>query len=130
MFKSDDIADRLRACQSRSHLMTTEQKTPPVSGFILSRQNVCGWLRSIQAMPPRKPAPLDPDNDLKVLRQTIASVMDALDAEILNQDEADALIQFIAEKFISRRVEERVNCLVDAAPRRWFCIAHETERHQ
>jgi hypothetical protein len=54
--------------------------------------------------------------DLDVMKRAVSSIVEATQEDILTQEEADAVLEFLAEKFVERRFASLMHHVFDIGP--------------
>lgn len=65
-------------------------------------------------------------DEIQAFRKAISSIMEAVGDGVINSDEGDAVINFIAERFISRRFDGVFSSISTPSTGAWFCIEHHS----
>jgi hypothetical protein len=68
------------------------------------------------AAPPRL------SKDLDAVHRLVGSVLSAVDDRVITEDEADAVIHFIADRFTARRLDEVLIRTTTPREGEWFAI--------
>ena len=97
------------------------------SGEELSARTMTLWLMSAIA-PNSAASPPVLSKDLELLRRAISSVVAAVDAHVITDEEADAVIGFIAQRFTARRFDEFTADITLPRHGAWFALHGHVEK--
>jgi len=95
------------------------QKTPS------SRDVVRNFL---SALSPTKAAPPILSKDIERLGRVVKSVIQAVDDNILSEEEANAVIEFIGDRFAQRRFDEIFSKVTMPKSGAWFTLHRHSEK--
>jgi hypothetical protein len=87
-----------------------------------ARETVKFWL-SVLALHPSSVEDKPLSKDLALVRQAVAAIVEAEEAEILTESEAEAVNQFILSKFVERRFDKTLREFLTGSERQWFLAA-------
>lgn len=90
-----------------------------------SREMVRSFLSALSPYQPPKPPILS--KDLGRLSRILRSVYQAVDEDILTEEEANAVMNFVAECFTRRRLDEVFSKVTKPKSGAWFLIHQQTK---
>ena len=70
------------------------------------------------------PLPKAPVEQARLTKATPAPVALPAEEEVLSQEEADAILNFLAERFVHRRFTDLLDQIATPQARGWFVLAH------
>ncbi len=88
-----------------------------------SSRSMVRWLLSALSPIRAAEAPSLP-KDLEALRRAVGGVLDAVDADVITAEEGDAVVNFIVERFITRRFDEVFARATSPGRGSWFVLHH------
>lgn len=114
--QNGELLQRLR----KVHLV--KQKEREETSFKTSARDLVRHFLSALA-----PAPAEAENpstakDMENLRKAIGSIMQAAEDDVLTENEANAVINFITERFVERRFDDVLKHIAIPQSRGWFVV--------
>ena len=67
----------------------------------------------VAALAPTPQKLLSKSEDLEVMKKALSSIVETMEEQILTEDEASALLEFLATKFVERRFENIIRHVFD-----------------
>ncbi len=89
-----------------------------------SREMARGLLGLLAASAPRA-STASLSKELERLSKAIAQVVSAQDEAVLSEEEADAILNFMAAKFVERRFDDALRHVATPRVSRWFLLTHQ-----
>lgn len=87
-----------------------------------AREMVRFWLRSL-APNPVISEPMSPSKEYSALQRVIATVLSCVEDDLVNEEEAEALVEVVVAKFIDRRFEKILRKVMTPSRGNWFALA-------
>lgn len=66
----------------------------------------------------QEPAPFS--KDIKAMGHLVAEISDAAEQNVITEDEADAVVDFLVKRFVERRVDDAIRDVFTPGHGRWF----------